>query len=546
MSWFLRGILAVCLLGLFVVAAAPPGYASPREPRGIYAQVDLSDYLQTAGIPPEGDDPDMAGFYDSLLDNRAISGLTLQVHWDFAQPQPDKRNWEYIDLAFKRAAAHKGKTIQLIVTAGFNSPKWLWDPSQPTGLPSCDTLLTEISPKYTNCGTATFSYYAEKTDQTPNGVLLLPLPWNPTYFADWHDFLKKLKDKYGSNSTLVSLSIAGPTAASAEMIMPNNFNTCKNGLGKCRQPSKLQAEAMWNLLFQYTAPPPLTSFPTNSDAAFIDYWENAIYWYENMFRDITLIVTPGAGTGFPSFNSSYPFPPSAGDNLYSQICGYSDAGGSTYVTRNYATRSCDAAATILSYFLQTGGGPYGDAIAGQTSGFDASNPTILGPSGPEGKGGDIGLPGLQQIATLQATGFLPGPQLLVGAQFNHPFSGPTTEEEGCIPGPKDCPGLMPEQAAYNVLEQFFRGTPSAMPFGGPALEGTGGAPTPAYVNVSYQDVIYAQNPQHCAQLVIDYYYPAGVAFWITAQKLLDIASGELFGQSYPYPPPSKQGECPPG
>jgi hypothetical protein len=68
----------------------------------------------------------------------------------------------------------------------------------------------------------------------------------------------------------------------------------------------------------------------------------------------------------------------------------------------------------------------------------------------------------------------------------------------------------------------------------PALEGTGGAPTPAYLNVSYQDVIYAQNPQHCAQLVIDYYYPAGVAFWITAQKLLDIASGELFGQSYPY------------
>ena len=51
---------------------------------------------------------------------------------------------------------------------------------------------------------------------------------------------------------------------------------------------------------------------------------------------------------------------------------------------------------------------------------------------------------------------------------------------------------MPEQAAYNVLEQFFRGTPSAMPFGGPTLEGTGGAPTAAYLNVSYQDVIYAQ------------------------------------------------------
>ena len=74
--------------------------------------------------------------YQALLSNPAVSGLTLQVHWDTVNPTAQTSAtpyfWNDVDDAFAQAAAWDAqnparapKTIQLIVTAGFQSPQWL-------------------------------------------------------------------------------------------------------------------------------------------------------------------------------------------------------------------------------------------------------------------------------------------------------------------------------------------------------------------------------------------------------------------------------------
>ena len=71
-----------------------------------------------------------------MLGNPAISGLTLQIHWDVVNPNPptgaNPYVWTYIDDAFAQISdlecsnpTQAAKTVQFIVTPGFNSPQWV-------------------------------------------------------------------------------------------------------------------------------------------------------------------------------------------------------------------------------------------------------------------------------------------------------------------------------------------------------------------------------------------------------------------------------------
>ena len=514
-------------LPLLVLITPSFAFSASRSPQGIYATIDISDYVSNQ-CPDTGCEAAIIDLYDSMLGNRAISGLHLEVHWDFLQPQADAApDWTYVDDAFREAERY-GKTIQLDVTAGFNSPEWLWNAQKPTGLPSCDPLFANPPGPAPNCGTVTFSYYGENTDQDGNGdKLVLPLPWNATYISRWHALLIALQSRYASNPVLVGVTMAGPTAASPEMIVPNNFNTCPNAVkGPCLQKNQWLAEDMWNVLFQRASP----AYLINSDDAFVEQWISTIDFYESLFKDITLVITPGAGTGFPSFGSGYPFTPSSGNVLYHPECDYSDTGGSTYIDHNYATRSCDAATTILTYFLHTSGGPNRDRMASQTAGMEASDATSLGNFTPDGDTGDVGVPGVKYLSGYSAFLWLPSGSVAGGAQFDHAFSGGTTVQEGCPQGAGGCSGFFPpEQAAYNVLQTFFRGTPGAIPFGG--LQLFGFLPTPRFLEVFYQDVQYAETspaPMPITDPV------TGATFQASAQELLDVASADLFGHLFPF------------
>jgi hypothetical protein len=227
--------------GLFVLAGMSAGHAQqPRVPQGVYATIDVSDY---ANQHPNINDNGIENFYDTMLANPAISGLDIELHWDFVEQNPppmggltaaDLTNMNYVNDAFTEAAKYR-KTVKLDVTAGFNSPTWLLNSTTnpTTALRPCDSIFVNGSAP--NCGTVTFNYYGEKTDQdTTNQVdqmLILPLPWNTTYLDDWEAFLTVLKQQYGSNPLLVGVTMAGPTAGSPEMIMPNNYNTCANPVG---------------------------------------------------------------------------------------------------------------------------------------------------------------------------------------------------------------------------------------------------------------------------------------------------------------------------
>src|SRR5690242_14309391 len=167
-----------------------------RRPRGVYSVVNIEDNISQQkraqpSITPASLHAYFGGLFQDLLGNPAIAGLTLQVHWDTLNPNaPASANaydWSYVDEAFDSVAAWSvqnpgkvPKTIQLIVTAGFQTPQWVL-----SQIPSCDGLFQSPSQTPASaCGKATFKGFHEKGDSDE-----LPLPWNPFYKGAWKTFL---------------------------------------------------------------------------------------------------------------------------------------------------------------------------------------------------------------------------------------------------------------------------------------------------------------------------------------------------------------------
>jgi uncharacterized protein (TIGR03437 family) len=519
-----------------LIALAQP---APRRPRGIYAKVNISESIiqqqqANSSITPAQLIAYFDNLYQDLLNNPGISGLALQVHWDTLNPNPpaaaNPYDWSYVDEAFNQASiwnaknpALPPKTIQLILTPGFQSPQWVFNQ-----IPSCDGLFQ--SPRQTppsTCGKATFVGYGEAVDGTE-----LPLPWNPFYKNSWKTFLTALAARYGSNPTFVSIAVGGPTAASEEMIVPNNKNTPAQA-----QFGGIVANDMWLqlLAFHY---PGMAAYQ-KSDQAFIDEWNAAIDVYGQVFGGVTLVAT--TGSGLPNFgNSGFTIP-----SAFSADCGRRDM-------------DCAAEATILSHFADpTVGGA--NAKATQTSGLEASR----------GNNVNLGLASVKRLS--QNTAQFPSPtsQIMGGAQFNTSFANNTVKEgctstfppdssdtpaacsipsscnvEGripvtCIPQACLAPGVTPadlavykifknvpaqdlippEQSEYNVLRVYFDGTPAASLFGG-----TNGAAPMNYLQIYSPDIQYAEMNAIAPAQVVE---TSGVTVALSAQDLLNLASSKL-------------------
>jgi hypothetical protein len=529
MGCLTRRALALVLLAS---AALSPAHAAGvlRRPRGVYAKVDVSDYIQSRKLNPTGSDDAFIRLYRSMLSNPAISGLTLQLHWSFVNPFPptdfatNPYRWDYVDDAFAEALAWNNlhpkeipKTIQLIVTAGFNSPAWLVDPA--TGLiPSCDRLFEGV-PDAPGCGTVTFIGYFERIDGTA-----LPLPWNTVYQDAWKTFLSALNDKYGANDLFVSISIAGPTAASAEMILPSDANV--DPVEQHFGTTVTTPNAMWTALLKRQYPNQPGHW--TSDQAFIEEWKNAIRRYAEIFRasGVTLVATPGAGTGLPDF-AGVTVKQHKQNVLYKQDCNASLTGVKDLAAE---AMSCEAVTTIVSHFIETKVAR-GNAKATQTSGMAAWSPDTL--DGPDA--GDVGIAG---VKLLTAPKGVPSAEILGGAQFDHPISDNDTIKEGC-PDEKGtgCDTLTPEAAEFNVLKVFFNQTRAAAFF-----DGTKGVAPLNYLQVFYQDVEYAQRHPKPQPVKVD---KNGNPISLTVQELLELASQDLaeIGQPVPLPVPSCVPSC---
>src|ERR1700730_4115538 len=220
----LSALLALLLgLGVAQVGAAVAPLPTPPVPLGVYAVVPVDQVLaaQFPGVNKNSISLPAAntflnGFYSGLLNNPAVSGLALQVHWDTLNPNPptaaNPYSWAYVDDAFSSVDSWNlnnptevPKTIQLIVTPGFNSPSWLLNE-----LMSCDGLFSSPAVPLAACGKVTFTHLTQTVDGNA-----LPMPWNATYQSAWKTFLTALAARYnGADSTgnpLVSIAVAGPT-----------------------------------------------------------------------------------------------------------------------------------------------------------------------------------------------------------------------------------------------------------------------------------------------------------------------------------------------
>jgi hypothetical protein len=537
----------VLVLSFLLLAPLLVGQPSPRRPRGIYAGVNIEENIKKAqaanpSITPAELKAYFVNLYQDLLGNPAVSGLALWVNWYALNPNPptaaNPYDWTYMEDAFNQASAWNArnptkapKTIQLVPLPGFQTPQWLL-----AQIPSCDGLFkspVQTPPK--TCGKATFAGFVEG-----RGVRELPMPWNPLYKSSWRTFLTALAARYGSNPAFVSISVAGPTASSEEMILPDNANTPAQD-----QFAGFLPNAMWLklLAFQYPGRPAYL----RSDQAFIDEWEAAIDMYGEIFSGVTLVATTGAG--FPNLAAM-------GFTVLSDFS--SDC--------PHPNMDCAAETTILSYFEKpkVGGA---NAKAAQEDGMEASRVSL-------GRF-NLSVDGIKLVSRSTAQFTTPAAQILGGAQFNSSFTNFALTEgctskfpprpidrsaacsipstctiQMCIPVaciPQAClaPGvtqadlasfstikdvprkdlISPEQAEFNVLKIYFDGTAAASFFGG-----TPGATPLNYLQIYAVDFQYAEAHARSPEEVVG---TGGASISISAQDLLNLARQKIMAISEP-------------
>ena len=157
----MRHLCGLILLGLAAVVAVdhghagePPSSASEHAlPGGVFSLWPMADDFARA---PE-------------LNSPLVAGLSARFRWSSVEPQPGQYHWEALDAARDRAAASK-KRLMVRVTAGMNSPAWVYE---------------------RGCRKITFP--PEDTNFLKAGTQpAMPVPWDDAYLAAWEQFLQAL------------------------------------------------------------------------------------------------------------------------------------------------------------------------------------------------------------------------------------------------------------------------------------------------------------------------------------------------------------------
>ena len=523
MSYALIGCLLALSPALKAACSTLPGpCVVPRTPHGIYATVGIKmyedNYLKTHSSVPA--DYFTGTVYPQLLANPDLSGITLYVYWSMVNPNPGAplpSDMGLINDLFNTVEAYNStnqthKTIQLVVTPGIHSPKWLLGSIGMNDgmLTSCNYLFDKTYPSPPaggECGKVTFSGFDQGGYDNKTGAATqqdLPMPWDSTYKTAWQTFLTALNAEFGSKPELVSIAVAGPTASSEEMILPANQNT--HGIA---QLNGLTPNQMWNKLLahHYTSAYKDHMKYHKSDVAFVDEWANAIDFYGKNFSEITLTVS--TGDGLPNLDA--PLLTDVPCNAKTETCSFtiptSPIDFSTVC--HPGTMDCAAEATILAYFNQSSvGGP--NAKSTQMDGMKGG-----------AKQGNLALPGVKLISESTDVYTSPSQRILGGSQLAKPFSSDAegaTSEGAC---PSTC---SPEQALYNVLAEFFDGTNQSLTFPSGTVPKVGGDPGSAplnYLQIWGVDITYASDSAYNPQVAV---MMGSTTAYVSAQNLLHMAS----------------------
>ncbi len=234
-------LLAVLLsAALFAPCSGKAQTAPPRQPRGIYAIADIDGCVpDPSGATNASTGACISNNIAALLSNPAISGIAAFVRWNDisltipANSLAGTNEWNVLDDIFGAVAQWNAnnpnsmpKTIQLGLQPGFWTPQWVFN-----NLISCDAMfitnsqgtIVGVNPSSvsTNCGCASFLNAGNQPNPT---VMPLPLPWNHFYKNAFTTFVQAVAQRYGTNPLLVTVSVTGPTAYSAEMIAAEREN----------------------------------------------------------------------------------------------------------------------------------------------------------------------------------------------------------------------------------------------------------------------------------------------------------------------------------
>ena len=536
----------------------------PREPKGIYATFLLDSVAKDAytaaypygllnnpgypypalTLPPTNDV--LINYFTILLDRPSVSGLAPTMPWSLLsvanpgsnphQPAPDSYIWQPLDDVFiavdqwnTNHPRKTPKTIQLIISPGFNSPSWVFDDIDAGAFAGgcgagictgdCDGLFLLDPPpspptlNYSKCGYTTIFWEVEGSPQEQEP---LPLPWNPTYKIDWRNFVITLSSHLQSepsSASLVSIAIAGPTASSTEMILPNaadqkpllkatgGFLTLSpNYWGTDPTRPNLTVADVWNVLLANNYGQFSKYF--NNDNAFIEEWDRAIDIYSGNFSGITLSLT----TTFDSL----PTFPTATDTTAGTADVFTPASGFESdcddVPDSGGAMACAAVTHVLSYFVNPAVGG-SNAKATQEDGLSARDTQM-----------DLGPNGIKWLAVTTEAGTAPLPgtdgamsPVIGGLQMGKSFSSQKAvgkdstimQLEGCPNYPKpDCPTLTPSEGFNYVLtNSFFKGTPAAGTYGdSETVDVDNFNYTNAHMNflqIYSDDILYADSLGNC-------------------------------------------------
>jgi hypothetical protein len=540
-------------------------------PQGIYVVVlagDLYSKAQTAN--PENPDLALTQYFSLLLGEPEVAGLLFSAAWSNLNPNdptvyPTASTancpatpstvttagyvWNILDDAFcaiktwnKENLKAPPKTLQLVIQPGFNSPGWLFS----SYLSPCDFLFETPLTLPSNPSDCGYTNIFLKPESKKKTQLPFPLPWNSIYKTKWLTFLQNLNEHITDSNAeafVVSIAVAGPTATSAEMILPNRSNNPDTlTVPAAGIPSGysaavgVTANSAWNCLLAnyYGAMPASGASYLNSDRAFIEEWAAAIDTFGTVFSGMTLVVT--TGNGLPDFSNETGGPvPGCGLGVLAPVP--STIAAPQAFLPDCAVQpphnppfpmDCAAEAAILAYFAEPPvGGPNAkateeDALAAgddvDSSLLTLSNASVKWLSATTRDGlqavtGNPLSPGSMPVLS----------RMLGGLQFGEPVSTSSdTAFEGCpyrackdgpagycAPAPGSTGGCTPlsstgasvEQALLNVLQVYFAGTFWAGNFGAPPslLNNTVGAPDApmSYLQVWDTDILYAAGFGKC-------------------------------------------------
>lgn len=149
------------------------------------------------GLTVSGSKSETGNATAALKANRYLNGVLVDAPWRDLEPAPEKYDFSALDrvVAIVRQA---GKQFKLKVTPGMYSPRWIYD----DGAARFETVVS--NPNRGNYG-----------DKTP-----VPVPWDPVYQKHFSRLIRKLGERYASDSRCVGVTLTCANFMSAEMHLP--------------------------------------------------------------------------------------------------------------------------------------------------------------------------------------------------------------------------------------------------------------------------------------------------------------------------------------